>query len=81
LADTVSKYFHKGKEIVVRGEMQSHKWTDKDGINRVSWEIMADSVDFCGSKSDNGTTDAPAKTESKPKADFVAIERDDDLPF
>jgi single-strand DNA-binding protein len=51
LAETVSKYFHKGKEIVVRGEMQSHKWTDKDGVNRVSWEIMADSVDFCGSKS------------------------------
>lgn len=81
LAETVAKYFHKGKEIVVRGEMQSRKWTDKEGVNRVSWEVMADSVDFCGSKSDNGTTAEPAKSETKPKADFAAIERDDDLPF
>ena len=51
LADTISKYFTKGKEIVVLGEMQSRKWQDKDGNNRVSWEIMANSVDFCGSKS------------------------------
>lgn len=54
LADLVSKYFHKGKEIVVTGEMQSRKWQDKEGNNRVSWEIQASSVDFCGSKGESG---------------------------
>ncbi len=51
LADMVAKYFTKGKEIVVFGSMQSRKWIDNDGNNRVSWEIVAQNIDFCGSKS------------------------------
>ena len=39
-AEFVSKYFSKGKEIIVQGEMQSRKWTDKEGNNRISWEIQ-----------------------------------------
>jgi len=84
LADMVSKYFHKGKEIVVTGEMQSRKWQDKDGNNRVSWEIQANSVDFCGSKGDNsGSGYAP--TQAAPAANtegFTDLSEDDgELPF
>lgn len=77
LADMVSKYFAKGKEILVSGEMQSRKWMDKDGNNRVAWEIMANGVDFCGSKSDTGTNSVPANPA--PKIEENAY--DDDLPF
>ena len=77
LADMVSKYFSKGKEILVSGEMQSRKWQDNDGNNRISWEVMANGVDFCGSKSDNGGNYAP--TNSAPK--FEELKTDDDLPF
>ena len=34
-AEFVSKYFKKGKEIIVTGEMQSRKWQDKEGNNRL----------------------------------------------
>ena len=85
LADTISKYFTKGKEIVVSGEMQSRKWQDKDGNNRISWEIMADSVDFCGSKGDssNNGNSAPATEPAAPiVADFTEVKAaDSDLPF
>src|SRR5574344_2221497 len=55
-AEFVSKYFTKGKEIIVTGEMQSRKWTDKDGNNRISWEIQNCHAEFCGSaKATNGT--------------------------
>ena len=55
-AEFVSKYFNKGKEIIVTGEMQSRKWTDKDGNNRISWEIQNCHAEFCGSaKATNGT--------------------------
>lgn len=77
LADMVSKYFAKGKEILVGGEMQSRKWQDNEGNNRVSWEIMANGVDFCGNKSDNGGNSAP--TNSAPKMEEIAP--DDSLPF
>jgi single-strand DNA-binding protein len=77
LADMVSKYFSKGKEILVSGEMQSRKWQDGEGNNRIAWKIMASGVDFCGSKSDNGGNFAP--TNSAPKME--EIDPSDDLPF
>lgn len=86
LADTISKYFTKGKEIVVLGEMQSRKWQDKEGNNRTAWEIIASGVDFCGSKSNssNDGVTAPA-TDAAPAAidvDFQVVEKtDSDLPF
>lgn len=77
LADMVSKYFAKGKEILVSGEMQSRKWQDNEGSNRISWEVMANAVDFCGSKSDNGGNSATANSAPK----IEQIESDDELPF
>ncbi len=49
-AEFVSKYFAKGRMAVVEGRLQSRKWTDKSGQNRVAWEIIADNVYFGDSK-------------------------------
>ena len=74
-AEFVSKYFSKGKEIIVTGEMQSRKWQDKDGNNRTSWEIQNAHAEFCGGKSENST---PAE----PVSDFPVLNNSDDtLPF
>ena len=74
-AEFVSKYFSKGKEIIVHGEMQSRKWQDKDGNNRISWEIQNAHAEFCGGKSDNS---APAE----PVSGFHEIDdTDSSLPF
>ena len=48
----VSKYFRKGSMIVVAGRLQSRKWQDRDGNNRISWEVVADSVYFGESRKD-----------------------------
>jgi single-strand DNA-binding protein len=77
LADMIAKHFAKGKEIVVYGEMQSQKWTDTDGKNRVSWEIQANGVDFCGSKNNANTSQ-----DFHEKPQFVEVKGDDEqLPF
>ena len=74
-AEFLSKYFSKGKEIIVQGEMQSRKWQDKDGNNRISWEIQNAHAEFCGGKGDNS---APAE----PASDFAVIDDiSSDLPF
>lgn len=49
----VEKYFHKGSEIVVSGELQQREYEAKDGSNRRAWSINVDAVDFCGKASDN----------------------------
>lgn len=78
-ADFVSKYFKKGKEIIVHGEMQSRKWQDKDGNNRISWEIQNARAEFCGGKSDNSVTNTTVTNSNE--SDFSVIENSDDLPF
>ena len=52
----VSKYFTKGRMIVVSGRLQIRSWTDKDGNKRRTAEVVADNVYFGDSKrdSDNG---------------------------
>ncbi len=64
IGEFVSKYFQKGKMIAVRGEMQSRKYVDKNGNNRVAWEVMVDRAEFCGSKQDNQTAPVPSLVES-----------------
>ena len=75
-AEFVSKYFKKGKEIIVTGEMQSRKWQDKDGNNRISWEIQNAHVEFCGGKGEN-------TQQGKPNvSDYSAVDdSSEDIPF
>ena len=49
-AEFVSKYFAKGRMIVVDGSLQNRDWTDKDGNKRRSAEVIADNVYFGDSK-------------------------------
>lgn len=52
-AEFVAKYFKKGSSIAVSGAMESRKFVDKDGNNRIAWSLHADEVNFCSSKSEN----------------------------
>ena len=56
----VSKYFAKGRMAVVSGRLQIRTWTDKDGSNRRTAEIVADNVYFGDSKKES-SGDAPAQ--------------------
>ena len=54
----VSKYFTKGRMIVVSGRLQIRTWTDKEGNKRRTAEVVADNVYFGESKrsADNGAS-------------------------
>ena len=82
----VSKYFSKGRMIVVSGRLQSRKWTDKDGNKRTSWEIVADNCYFGDSKKDGdsgGTYNEQQAYDTMQKhAQLQELDEDDgDLPF
>lgn len=74
-AEVVDKYFCKGSEIVIKGRMESNKYKDRDGNDRIGWGIMVEGFDFCGSKS-SGDQNTPS--ELKPDS-FEQLE--DDVPF
>ena len=73
-AEFVSKYFHKGSMIAVEGSIQTRKYEDKDGNKRTAFEILANTVSFCG-KEANST---PA--ESTPFTDTDTADNEG-LPF
>ena len=49
----VSKYFTKGRMIVVSGRLQIRNWTDKEGNKRRTAEVVADNCYFGDSKRDS----------------------------
>lgn len=86
-AEFVSKYFSKGRMIVVSGRLQIRSWTDKDGNKRRNAEVVADNVYFGDSKKEETSGDnyggysAPAMPEV-PASDYAMLEDDDgQLPF
>lgn len=91
-AEFVSRYMSRGQLIAVQGSMQSRRWQDKDGNNRISWEVQADNVYFAESKRDSANANryesfAPAAKEEQSTyssggdSDFTPLPPDDDLPF
>lgn len=80
-AEFVSKYFSKGRMAVVSGRLQMRKWTDKNGNNRVTAEIVADNVYFGDSKQ-TATDNSVAPSFAAPAQDFNMLEGEDvGLPF
>jgi len=90
----VSKYFTKGRMIIVSGRLQIRPWTDKEGNKRRSAEVVADNCYFGDSKKEGGDTSnsAPAQNgggyggysnpPAYPQSNFEVIDEDDSqLPF
>ena len=74
-AEFVSRYFKKGKPILVCGALQSRSYTDNQGNKRYVTEVVADEVGFVESKNDNDTYAAPTEPKYEP------IDDEQDLPF
>ena len=65
-AEFVSRYFHKGSMIAVEGSIQTRKYEDKDGNKRTAFEILANTVSFCGKEASSATDTDTADDEGLP---------------
>ena len=84
-ADFVSRYFVKGQLAVVVGSIQTRSW-EQDGQRRYATEIIADEVNFGGSKKDNPNSTGDSADSVPAAADdadsgFMPLDDDDSLPF
>ena len=95
-AENCSQYLKKGRQAFIEGRVQTRKWQDKEGKDRYTTEILANSVQFIGGKSDGegasygGGSDfggktaqvaAAAKATSNPGGVESVPFDDDDIPF
>ena len=58
-AEFITRYFGKGDLIAVTGEIQTRKYQDNSGNNRVAVEVVINNASFCGGKSGGDTDSAP----------------------
>jgi len=93
LAEIAGEYLKKGSQVYIEGSLRTRKWTDKEGQERHTTEIVADRMQMLGSRqgqgqgpSDGGTREPPAErgeakpaAAKKPAGQFADM--DDDIPF
>lgn len=72
LAEVVGQYLRKGSQIYVEGRLQTRKWQDKEGVERYTTEIIADSMQMLGHR-----TREDAEHGSKPQAPAATNGRND----
>ena len=54
LAEIAGQYLKKGSSVYVEGRLQTRKWTDKDGVERYTTEIIADTMQMLGGRPGGG---------------------------
>ncbi|TXH13238.1 MAG: single-stranded DNA-binding protein [Hyphomicrobiaceae bacterium] len=86
LAEVCGEYLKKGSSVYLEGRISTRKYTDKDGQERYITEIILDSMQMLGSKSDSGGSTSFDKPDTRKRSgDNTAADRkpleDDDIPF
>jgi single-strand DNA-binding protein len=59
LAEIAGQYLKKGSQIYIEGRLQTRKWQDKEGVERYTTEIIADTMQMLGGRSGGGGGGAP----------------------
>ncbi|RMG39537.1 MAG: single-stranded DNA-binding protein [Candidatus Dadabacteria bacterium] len=91
-AENCAQYLKKGRQVYVEGRLQTRKWEDKEGRARYTTEVLANTVQFIGSRADEAVEKTSSALDSVKPADEVAAAAvaagaeditfdDDDIPF
>ena len=93
LADICEKYLRKGSKIYIEGELQTRKWTDNNGVDKYTTEVvipnysgvltMLDtrSQSSVSEESNNNQLDSAADEAMGGSETSTAEQLDDDIPF
>ena len=77
-AEFVNSYLGKGLMATVKGRLQNRKWTDKNGVDRIISEVIAENVYPAEWKKREGEQSAPDQASP---GGFTMMDDDSDLPF
>lgn len=84
LAKVAEAYLKKGSTVYLEGQLQTRKWTNKDGVEQYSTEIVLQNFKgemvLLGGKSD-GTAERPEQFKAAVKQTFPDADLSDEIPF
>ena len=85
LADVAEKYLRKGSKVYLEGSLQTRKWTDKDGNEKYSTEVVLQNFNgtlvMLDGRSEGGGAPRERVGASEAPAAFQRDELDDEIPF
>lgn len=85
LADVAEKYLRKGSKVYVEGQLQTRKWTDKDGAEKYSTEVVLQNfrgeLTMLDGKGEGGGGGGGRMGASESPASFQRDDLDDEIPF
>lgn len=90
LAEIAGEYLKKGRPVYVEGRLETRKWTDKNGMERFTTEIIATDMKMLGSRTgsdsfDSSSNDANESTSGQSTYDRRSNngfgDMEDDIPF
>jgi single-strand DNA-binding protein len=78
-----AQYLSKGRPVAVDGRLEWREWETPEGNKRQAVDVVADTVQFLGSRSDGdgGGGYIPSDAQATPAGDFPSSPTDDDIPF
>ena len=80
-ADFLSKFFSKGSQMLLIGHLQNNQWETDSGEKRIATNVIVESVEFCGSKQQNNTTNDFEEFAEHSGVNVNVIGDDEPLPF
>jgi single-strand DNA-binding protein len=85
LAKVAEAYLKKGSSVYIEGQLQTRKWTDKDGVEKYSTEIVLQQyrgeLVLLGGKDGTSARPDPAEFKQAVKQAFPNADLDDSIPF
>lgn len=62
LGETTEKYLKKGNPVYIEGRLRTRKWTDQNGVERYTTEVIAENMVMLGNKQSGGFEHEPVST-------------------
>lgn len=63
-AEFLSRYFSKGKAVVVEGDLRNNNYTDQNGVKHYGFVVNVQAVSFAGNKSDSHPVPQPQQQQN-----------------
>ena len=90
LAEIAGEYLKKCRSVYIEGRLETRKWTDKNGVDRYTTDIIATDMKMLGNRSGSGSESAPEHEDDNPAPSRTSSAKstgsgfddmEDDIPF
>ena len=69
-ADVVERFVKKGTQLYIEGRIRTRSWDDQNGNKRYTTEIIADTLQLLGKKSDNPASQGGYQQQAQPQQSY-----------